>query len=322
VHVVRSYPIDGDSDSLPAAPLRIVFDQPMDPDPAALQVAITPTLPLQAEWTAADALALHTGERQPGIEYRLTLAKARGQSGGGLEKPFTLTFGRGGRGAPLAILMYHHVRTLAPDAPAAVKEWTVSPEAFVAQLDLVASLGGHVVPLSQMVDYLERGEPLPPRPVAVTFDDGNKDTLTTAVPVLQARHLPATFFVPAQYAESGNPAFMTWDDVKALAAAGFSLGGHSYQHSYVNNLTPEQAEHQIGDEKRKIEALTGTKVECFAYPFGLFTDKTVAQLQQYGYRAAVTIVQRVYQKPGDLFRLGRIRLGYDDPLERLRQKLP
>ena len=322
VHVLRTYPIDGDTDILPAAPLRIVFDQPMDPDPAALGLTITPALPAQVEWPAHDAVAIHTPELRPGTEYRLTLVRARGRSGGALEQPLTLTFGQGGKGAPLPILMYHHVRTLAPDAPAGPREWTVSPEAFVAQLDLLHALGAHVVPLSEVVDYLSRGEPLPARPVAITFDDGNRDVLAAAVPVLKARHLPATFFIPPQYAESGNPEFVTWDDVKALAAAGFALGGHSYQHAYVQDLTPAQAEHQIGDEKRKLEALTGARVECFAYPFGTYSRKTIEQLQHYGYRAAVTISQHVHQNPGDLFRLGRIRVGYDDPLERLRQKLP
>lgn len=322
VRVLRTYPIDGDTDILPEAPLRIVFDQPMDPDPAALGLTVTPPLPLRAEWLAPHALAVHTGQRQAGTEYRLTLSQARGHTGGGLERPLTLTFAQGGKGAPLPILMYHHVRALAPNAPAGLRDWTVSPEAFAAQCDLLTGLGGHVVPLGEVVDYLSRGEPLPARPAAITFDDGNIDALRNAVPILQARHMPATFFVPPQYAESGNPEFMTWDDLKALAAAGFSLGGHSYQHAYVHNLTPAQAEHQIGDEKRKIEELTGARVECFAYPFGLYSQKTIEQLQHYGYRAALTIDQTVYQKPGRIFQLGRIRLGYDDPPERLRHKLP
>lgn len=322
VHVLRSYPIDGDTDVLPEAPLRIIFDQPMDPAPEALRLSVTPDLPLRGEWTAPDALALHTAPRQPGTVYHLTLVQARGQSGGTLAQPFSLSFAQGGNGAPLPILMYHHVAVLAPNAAAGQKEWAVSPEALAAQLDLLAGLGGHVVPLIEVVDYLSHGAPLPARPVAITFDDGNIDALRNAVPILQARHLPATFFVPPQYAESGNREFMTWDDVRALAASGFALGGHSYQHAYVQDLTPAQAEHQIGDEKRKLEELTGAHVDCFAYPFGAYSQKTIEQLQHYGYRAALTITQRVYQKPGDIFRLGRIRMGYDDPLERLRQKLP
>jgi len=322
VHLLRSYPIDGDSDVLPGAPLRLVFNQPMDPDPAALGLSVSPELSLTAEWPAPNTLALHTGPRRPGTEYRLTLQRARGQSGGMLEQPLAFTFGEGGRGAPIPILMYHHVDDFGPSAPAGVGEWASRPGEFVAQLDLLAGLSAHVVRLIETVDYLTEGAPLPARPAVITFDDGNKPTLQYAVPVLQERGLPATFFVPPQYAESGNDKFFNWEDLKALAAAGFDLGGHSYQHSFVQDLTPAEAEHQIGDEKRKIEELTGAQVECFAYPFGSYSDKTVQQLQHYGYRAALTVEQRIYQKPGDIFHLGRIRMGYGDPIDKLRSKLP
>ncbi len=322
VHVLRSYPIDGDSDILPDVPLRIVFDQAMDPDAAALGIAITPELGFRAEWPAPDTLALRTAPRQPGTEYRLTLERARGATGGALEQPLTLTFSQGGRGAPIPILMYHHVDDLEPGAPAGVKEWTVSPAAFVAQLDLLARLGANVVRLTAAVDYLSLGEPLPARPTVITFDDGDICTVTSAIPELQARGLPATFFVPPQYAESGNPDFMTWDHLKALVAAGFDLGGHSYQHAYVQRLTAAEAAHQIGDEKAKLEQVAGARVECFAYPFGIYTDTTVEQLKSYGYRAALTIEQHVYHEPSGIFELGRIRAMYGESPDTLQSRLP
>lgn len=57
---------------------------------------------------------------------------------------------------------------------------------------------GTVVPLDDAVDRLRSGRPLPPRAVALTFDDGYRDNLTMAVPMLRSLGLPATFFlVPA-----------------------------------------------------------------------------------------------------------------------------
>lgn len=322
VHVLRTYPIDGDSDALPAAPLRIVFDQAMDPDPAALGLTLAPELPIEVEWPAPDTLLVHTGPRQPGIEYRLSLERARGQTGGELSQPLALTFGQGGRGAPIPILMYHRVEPLPADAPGWLKDWAVSPDAFVAQLDLLAGLDAHIVPLADVVDYLSTGAPLPARPAVITFDDGNACIMEHAVPVLEERGLPVIFFIPANYADVNIPDYTNWEQVNALAEAGFSLGGHSYNHAYVHELSPAEAERQIGEEKARIEAMTGTRVEFFAYPFGLYSHTTIEQLKQYGYRAALTIEQTVYQKPGNLFELGRIRLGYDDPPERLLRLLP
>lgn len=53
----------------------------------------------------------------------------------------------------------------------------------------------NVLPLEQALQRLSAGERLPARAVAVTFDDGYRDNLEVAVPVLEQLGLPATFFL-------------------------------------------------------------------------------------------------------------------------------
>ncbi|WP_166802307.1 polysaccharide deacetylase family protein [Microvirga pakistanensis] len=65
----------------------------------------------------------------------------------------------------------------------------------------------NVLTLDDMVSRLEVGN-LPPKAVAITFDDGYRDNATEALPILVRYNLPATFFVTSD-AVLGKSAFWT-----------------------------------------------------------------------------------------------------------------
>jgi peptidoglycan/xylan/chitin deacetylase (PgdA/CDA1 family)/CelD/BcsL family acetyltransferase involved in cellulose biosynthesis len=54
---------------------------------------------------------------------------------------------------------------------------------------------GTIVPLEAALRRLATGQPLPPRAIALTFDDGYRDNLEVGAPVLERLGLPATFFL-------------------------------------------------------------------------------------------------------------------------------
>jgi peptidoglycan/xylan/chitin deacetylase (PgdA/CDA1 family) len=65
---------------------------------------------------------------------------------------------------------------------------------FARQLRAL-SRAANIVPLAPALNLLGSGRALPRRAVAITFDDGYRDTLDLAVPILERLGIPATFFL-------------------------------------------------------------------------------------------------------------------------------
>jgi peptidoglycan/xylan/chitin deacetylase (PgdA/CDA1 family) len=106
------------------------------------------------------------------------------------------------------ILVYHRVADLTCDP----YQLAVSPSLFVQQLDYLAD---SCLPmrLLDLVENIER-DSLPPRAVAVTFDDGYYDNFQHAFPLLQAANIPATIFVTTGMV--GSEAEFWWDDLERV----------------------------------------------------------------------------------------------------------
>jgi peptidoglycan/xylan/chitin deacetylase (PgdA/CDA1 family) len=106
--------------------------------------------------------------------------------------------------AVAAVLMFHRISEVGAD-----RELLCVPPAKFASL--MQYLGDHeyrVIPLEELADGLMEAR-LPPRAVALTFDDGYLDSLTTAAMILGRYNFPATFFVVTAMHE--QPHEFWWD---------------------------------------------------------------------------------------------------------------
>jgi peptidoglycan/xylan/chitin deacetylase (PgdA/CDA1 family) len=97
------------------------------------------------------------------------------------------------------ILAYHGIDWLSEP----VVNWDglqVRPRVFRSHL---RELGQryHVVPLGRVMDALANGGGLPDDAVAITFDDGYRNNLTVAAPILREFGFLATFFVSTGFAD-------------------------------------------------------------------------------------------------------------------------
>jgi peptidoglycan/xylan/chitin deacetylase (PgdA/CDA1 family) len=65
-----------------------------------------------------------------------------------------------------------------------------------------------------------------------------------------------------------NDVVMTWDDVRALAAAGMDVESHSRRHRVLQTLDPIALEDELSGSRKDLEAQLGRPVQAIAYPVG------------------------------------------------------
>lgn len=69
-----------------------------------------------------------------------------------------------------------------------------TPEELDQQMELLVRYF-NPVSANELSDHVNHGKPLPERPALVTFDDGYRECLTRALPILKAHGVRASFFV-------------------------------------------------------------------------------------------------------------------------------
>jgi len=185
----------------------------------------------------------------------------------------------------LPILVYHIVRPAYPDDSRAVRALALTPETFDNELLYLALAGYHVISFTDLENYFLRNEPLPKKPIILTFDDGWKDQFTYAFPLLLKNHFSATFFVFTN--AIGRPDFVSWEDLKVMRDAGMTIGSHSRSHPYLTRIASTTTlQNEIRGSRRILEEHLGIPITEFAYPFGRYNADIVTMVKEAGYRSA------------------------------------
>jgi len=184
--------------------------------------------------------------------------------------------------------MYHYISEIPADADVYRRDLTVTPDKFETQLQYLQAQGYQSVSLADIYETLTSGEPLPPRPIVLTFDDGYKDALTHALPLLQTYGFTGEFFVLATPAHFEAPAYMTWDEIRVMADAGMSIQAHGRDHYDLTGRDYDFLVYQVLGAREAVEAHTGKPATFFCYPSGRHDASVEAVVASAGYLGAVT----------------------------------
>jgi peptidoglycan/xylan/chitin deacetylase (PgdA/CDA1 family) len=124
--------------------------------------------------------------------------------------------------------------------------------------------------------------------VALTFDDGFRDNLTVAVPMLEKYSMPATVFVTPGFI--GNESYLSREELGELSRHPLiTIGAHGLWHRHFTHLRADEARRELWEARRALEEITDQKVNLMAWPYGE-CDARVEQLaDECGYRASWSV---------------------------------
>lgn len=221
----------------------------------------------------------------------------------------------------IPILMYHYVRTVTDPNDTVGINLSVTPEKFAAQMQYLADNGYTTLTMRDVYAILAGAQPLPPKPVALTFDDGYRDFYTTAWPVLKKHNFKATSYIITSVI--GWEQYMTWAMLQELDATGqVEIGSHTRTHPDLRGMTKDKRWDEIIGSKAILEEGLGHPVVSFCYPAGYYNADALADVKRAGYQTAVTTAYGIKQNVQGAFEMPRVRVNGPDSLSVWAGKLP
>jgi peptidoglycan/xylan/chitin deacetylase (PgdA/CDA1 family) len=176
---------------------------------------------------------------------------------------------------PAIALMYHAIEDPCAPGEGSDPHYSVSAEAFAAQLDLLLQHAGVVTCAREWFSGAVQAR------AVITFDDGHASNHSVALPLLQERGLHADFFVnPGRVGEAGCA---SWSDLAEMAAAGMSIQSHGWNHRYFTELAPAALREDLLRSRRTIEDRLGQPVTLLAPPGGRMPPNLAALARECGY---------------------------------------
>ncbi len=217
---------------------------------------------------------------------------------------------------PKIVLVYHGVQANHP--------MCVPPDLFSRQMDYLARRC-FVIPLHDLLR--EPGGIENRMQISVTFDDGYKNFIENALPVLKKHRISSTVYIPTGYIGEVNE----WDrglkgpllpimdrrEITAIRAEGVWIGCHTRTHRRLADLSDAELGDEVQDSKKMLEDLLGTEVNSFSYPYGGmldFDERAVALVEKAGYTDAVTTYFGRFNCFEERFRMRRITVLPRDPM--------
>lgn len=222
-----------------------------------------------------------------------------------------------GGGTELPILMYHSL--LRDDAMQG--DYVLSPETFREDMEYLRSHGYQTVVVSDLIDFVHKGKPLPEKPVMVTFDDGFFNNYYYAYPILKELGMRAVISVIGSqtelFTDSGQEnaywSYLTLERLREMRDSGvFEVQNHSWDlHTTGERQGCLRKRGEDEDSYRSFFTEDAARVQrllieaglpapsCYTYPFGACSRESEALVQSLGFRCSLGCEEGMNELTGD-----------------------
>jgi peptidoglycan/xylan/chitin deacetylase (PgdA/CDA1 family) len=209
----------------------------------------------------------------------------------------------------LPILMYHYLSEPPVGSDRYRLDLSVAPDLFEQHLAYLQAEGYEPVSLYDLLYHLALGWALPEKPVIITFDDGYRDNYENAFPLLRRYGFIATFFVVTELASlQDNASYMTWDQLREMAAAGMDVECHARLHEDLTQNDGDRLVWQVLGCREQMEAELGRRPRFIAYPGGRYDDRVIALFASDHFWGGITTQQGIEHDSDGLFEIKRLRV--------------
>lgn len=171
--------------------------------------------------------------------------------------------------------------------------------------------------------YLENKCKISRKSVLITFDDGWKNQLELAAPILKKYNLNAVIFYIGINYDGSNPNFMDEDDITLIRKKykNIELASHSYNLHYDNSY--QKSYEEMKADFKRMNKIIDTKY--FAYPYGKYDDTYLKVLKNQKYKLAFTFGpdknHRKIKKTDSKYELPRLNISNSMSLTKFKLRL-
>lgn len=212
----------------------------------------------------------------------------------------------------LPVIMYHHI------LKSKQGDYIVSPTQFENDLKYLRDRGYQTITTAELLSFIEKGTPLPQKPIMITFDDGYESVYAYGFPLLKEYNMTAVTSVIGKHTDIfSNPdetkhlnySHSSWNQLREMQESGvFEIGNHTYNmHDHGDGkrygIKIKQGEDiteyentlgkDIGGLNAQITKEIGITPTVFAYPFGALCKESKLILKNMGFKIILTCEEKV-----------------------------